>query len=511
MQYQKNLWTESALTRFVTSMLNPLTRINSPEDLLDFMSSRDCVIVAFIDYEAHSRHYNSFLRTSLKFIEKDPFNEIGFGMVLGETSVEFGVDRVPTIRAYLWNETIEYNGNISWTSREISKWIHQSIQQVTLYLSPPGIKSSSLAPYMKQGPVLLLFTPRNLYLDFSDSYVMLRQIGMEYYNCKDDDWVHEVARDFLFTKRKENHNKVKQQQKECLQLMIKAQQMVNRNCKASTSTVSYQSVLNTSKNAEMPNYCDIDEPQNTVKRCDCIADACLSSGHEKYTMESNTVLNKFTTSMLNIKHDEKSPESVDKYNQKRNCEMLRLAEERSEILFVDDANTAPLERISGLACKSNRTFTLVSMDSVSFHTFAERLGVDILEIENKTSAIIIDQENESTYLLDEPVNLNSLVKFIYSYHRDGLQRYLRTNSIQYRHTHFFDINQFLVVKQNEKIERREMARSKRCSVDEMNRKDHHMVIREISSEEFDSAVIKSNKVRIFITFESHNTVKNGKC
>jgi hypothetical protein len=41
--------------------------------------------------------------------------------VTGETSLAFGVDRVPAIRAYLWNETIEYFGNTSWSSREINK------------------------------------------------------------------------------------------------------------------------------------------------------------------------------------------------------------------------------------------------------------------------------------------------------------------------------------------------------------------------------------------------------
>ena len=113
--------------------------MTSPEELLDFMSRRDCVIVAFIDHEAHSKQYSSFYRAALKFIEKDPFNEVGFGIVVGQTGIEFGVDHVPAIRAYLWNETLEYNGNVTWMSRDITKWIQENIQQISLYLSPPGI------------------------------------------------------------------------------------------------------------------------------------------------------------------------------------------------------------------------------------------------------------------------------------------------------------------------------------------------------------------------------------
>lgn len=132
-QYQKNLWTEGALTKFINSLMNPFERLTAPEDLMEMMISRDCVIVAFLDLEANPRHYKSFQRTALKFLERDPFNEVGFGMVIGETADEFGVSDVPTLRAYLWNETIEYEGNTTWNSRDILSWVHKTIQQVRCF------------------------------------------------------------------------------------------------------------------------------------------------------------------------------------------------------------------------------------------------------------------------------------------------------------------------------------------------------------------------------------------
>ena len=92
----------------------------------------------------------------------------------------------------------EYSGNSSWTTNLLSKWINDHIQQVSLW------KTSSLAPYFKIGPVLLLFTPRNLYLESLDAYMMLRQIGMEYYNCNKDNWVQEMAKSYLVERRKGN-------------------------------------------------------------------------------------------------------------------------------------------------------------------------------------------------------------------------------------------------------------------------------------------------------------------
>lgn len=48
--------------------------------------------------------------------------------------------------------------------------------------------------------------------------------------------------------------------------------------------------------------------------------------------------------------------------------------------------------ISGLACKSNRTISFLAMDSTKYELFAERLGVDIRNVEKKTAAVILDSE-----------------------------------------------------------------------------------------------------------------------
>lgn len=48
--------------------------------------------------------------------------------------------------------------------------------------------------------------------------------------------------------------------------------------------------------------------------------------------------------------------------------------------------------ISGLACKSNRTISFLAMDSTKYELFAERLGVDIHNVEMKTAAVLLDSE-----------------------------------------------------------------------------------------------------------------------
>lgn len=498
-QYQRNLWTEGALTKFITSLLNPIQRLTTPDELLETMASKDGMIVAFIDMQTHPRQYRSFYHAALKFLEKDPFNEIGYAVVTGETALSFGVEMGPSIRAYLWNETLEYSGNTSWSSKEINKWVNDHLQQVSLQLSPPGTKSSSLAPYLKQGPVMILFTPRNFYTEVSDPHVMLQQVGMEYYNCDGDNWVQEMSRDYLFERRKENRKNHKQLQAECRETFSNYNQadVTGRKCDAPVS-VSFGNILNASKNFEakfknLPNFCEFNEPKDAT--CGCMSELSCDGQKMKYSYEANKKDKQFHTSMLDNEGDDRSPEAIAKYHFRRRCEMLRMSERRSETLFIDDEDTIPLQLVSGLACKSNKTFTLISIDSNNFHTFAERLGIDILEVVNKTTAIIMDQENESTFMLEEPVNLYSLTRFLYRYHRGWLTRFLRTNSVQYKHTHFFDINEFFDVKKKESLNNQNVLGRKSCKTDTAKKKVSHVVIREINSEEFDEVVVRSNKVR----------------
>lgn len=524
-QYQKNLWTESALTKFVNAMLNPIQRLNTPDDLLEMMTSKDAVIVSFVDLVYNAKQYSAFYQASLKFLEKDPFQEIGFAVVTGETAESFGVELVPTIRAYLWNETLEYNGNTSWTGKDINSWINKHLQQVSLYLSPPGTKSTSLAPYLKQGPVLLLFTPRNFYTDLSDAYVMLQQLGMEYYNCNNDNWVQEMAREYLVQRRKENKDQHKNLITECRKQFYKQfspEKIDGSKCHFDKSvSVSFVNVLNSSKNSDgkfsnVPNFCEVDDHKKPVEPCDCEhlkinEEECLGSkrDHLKYSYQANKKdEDKFQTSMIDQGLDELSPDNIIRYNFRRKCQMLKLAETKSEILFFDDeeedTEPASVDLVSGLACKYNKTFSLIAIDSISFHTFAERLGIDILEIENKTVAVIMDHENESTFLMNESVNLNSLSRFVYNYYKGRLQRYLRTNSVQYKHTHFFDLNEFMNEVNKHKVTNNKGSEiKKQCGHYSGKVKDQHVTIKEINSEDFEEIVIGSNKT-VVVLFYSAN-------
>lgn len=55
-------------------------------------------------------------------------------------------------------------------------WISSNLHQVSMWINFPGVKSSTLSPYLMEGSALLLFTPRNAFREFNDAYDMVSAI-----------------------------------------------------------------------------------------------------------------------------------------------------------------------------------------------------------------------------------------------------------------------------------------------------------------------------------------------
>lgn len=544
-------WTNAALTRFVQSLINPIQRMVGPGDLMSFMTGKDAVVVAFLDLDVNRKQYNRFYQTSLKWLEKDPFQEVAFGVVTGESSRAFGVEEVPAIRLYLWNETIEFSGNDSWAMPELTTWINKQIQVVSMWIAPPGAtKSSSLAPYFNQGPVLFFFTPRSLHGSSSDAYMMLRQLGMQYYNCRNDIWVQEMAKKYIAEQRRVSADAYGQLSKEC-ELILKRHPSqededrggVEGDCRASSKSaiaVSFVNVLNSSKFSESrrraDGFCEIEPVKCDERFYECGNDvsesmeleASGSCGRRKRShlygsMKHDDRKGKPLTSMLDSDQDYRGPKLLKRFGLRRQCELLRLSEEdNSEVFFQEP--TGPendyLDLIKGLSCKSNKTLTFLGMDSDLYHAFAERLGVDVLHESNKSIAIIVDPEDESTYLLKRQVNLASMAKLVHDFYNRTYPRFLRSNNVTFKTTHSFNMSEFrkehrrmIEVKRSEmaaKLQKGGDSEQHNSSQNGMNvdrkptnearptkeplvQHHKHHFVREINSHNFNHVVINSNK------------------
>uniref|UniRef100_A0A2M4A3I6 Putative thioredoxin/protein disulfide isomerase n=1 Tax=Anopheles triannulatus TaxID=58253 RepID=A0A2M4A3I6_9DIPT len=485
LQYHQ-AWTPASLSRFVQSLMTPLQRFVNPADLMERMTGKDAVIVAYVDMATESSFYQRYYQAALKWVEKDSFQGVPFGVVTGQSASLFGVETVPSIRLYLWNETIEYIGKESWAPQDMVSWIHKQLQVVSMWIAPPGsTKSATIAPGLEQGPVLFLFTPRSLYTEFDDStdaYMMLRQLSMQYYNCGEDNWVKEMAQEYIADQRVLGSERYFYKQQECERILGRhpAQEddtdptrtgRGRREAFKSTVSVSFVNVLNSSKFVDgrkhggkgdrSDGYCEaVPAPRGDDGSC---SDSCGTFGPERkpslrwtgrpeeqeecFAKMPSTQSEPVQSSRIDATNDYRGPLLLTKQYLRHQCELMRLAENDGTYRFFPEAGernatNAALDTISGLACKHNKTLTFFSMDSTLYHAFAERLGIDVLQEPNRTVAFIVDTEAESTYALRAPINLVSLTGFLHGYYNRSWPRFLRSSSTRYAHTHRFNLTEF---------------------------------------------------------------------
>lgn len=380
--------------------------------------------------------------------------DIRFSIVTGESRSKFGVEPGrPVLRMYLWNETIEYDNN-TWTSSAIENWSMQTVHRVTLWMSPSGYKSMSLASFFKNGPVLLFFTPRNMLKESTDAVEMLRQIGMEYYNCNKDAWIREMVREYLPQQRVEH-------QEELQRLKVQCQEFVGArlsSARKSVSSVTFVHLMNGSQlsaNERIEDICQLESDSvfsATARRSSMTDGHCVpraESDREECVETASAKSNKATkvnplreTSMLRSAFDRRSPENLVKQKLRRRCELMFIDEEQvSQNSFLGQTpfSVAQLQDIEGMGCSGNKSLTMLLMDSSIYHVFAERLGVDVSTAKRQSVVFIVDPENESTHLLNsnEDLTLKSITRFIRKYSEGSLRRHLRSSDMDFFNTHFY--------------------------------------------------------------------------
>ncbi|XP_063700192.1 uncharacterized protein LOC134830586 isoform X2 [Culicoides brevitarsis] len=361
-QYNGHL-SENSLLNFIDSLMFPMKRITTLNDLLLMMNRHNIVVLAIINMERDLRHFKAYYQASLKYLEVDPYREVSFAVCTGESSKAFGTKGLPTIRIHLWNETLEYTEPI-WIAKDIVKYIKSSSHQFQKWLSPHG-KSNSIATHFSKSSLLLVFTPRIYSPNAFSFYNMVRQIGHIYHNCYNDSWVKELTGQY-FSKFHETD----------LKNSLKLQQL----CK----NFNYNSNSN-SNEAEYPN------------------------NFQKF-----------------LERDERSPKSLIIQNNLLRCKTLDY--EQNVLNNVRIENFKVLDEISGLSCMCNKTSSTVVLDSITYEVFARQLGIDLNKKQFKTAVAILDDENESVFVMNKSITSNNIVDFIKGYSFGSLQKFKRSKT-----------------------------------------------------------------------------------
>ncbi|XP_041978251.1 thioredoxin domain-containing protein 11 [Aricia agestis] len=465
-----------SMIRFLELIMKPMERVSSTEDIVHLLSICDAVAIGFTPLTETSKYYNVWFSVALKSKEYDTVGELCFATVTSsELAHSLGVDTMPRARLLLWNETKEYkiSENQEWNDTALITWVLENFSQPVVRIIPMWKKSFSFGRYADGNPILILFTPMNPLYEEIPVYALLREVAMEYYNCKSNvtfQWTAELG---------------KLQQ---IQRLIYQQKNLFKPCQASydkpakvTQTSKKQFITEYNKNPwynvtqnnmknEMFDYIfkhglaisklieNSNEKSafwNTMGFLDqCGYEKSLpaeKSYYDRYekcqTLEEHLQRDfdfnvddkddEIETTMLPLEDDPLSAENLVRGHIRHYCKLMHYAYKLTPTVYPAKVKSGNITHLDGLSCATNSSLYFIALDSVRNYHFAEALGVDIKNKKDMTAVIILDSKQESQYVLSKEYSAQSVREFIYNFTRSNLKRSLRTHVQDAKHTHYF--------------------------------------------------------------------------
>ncbi|XP_034935318.1 thioredoxin domain-containing protein 11 [Chelonus insularis] len=449
------------IMRFLEGFLNPIKKISSKQDLIELLIENDSVVVGFFNFKGInvSPGYREFYKAAVQSLQKDPNRDVIFAAVTNVkiASEHFGINHTPAISLYLWNESIIYPQDKSWSADSIIRWMEESTHKVSLWLQPPGVKSSTIAPYLMSGPVLLLFTPRNPFHSTNYYHELVREVALQYYSCENIPSTDKLI-EYLRDKRRKDVDQYHQKMKFCSNILsesktlptvfpvsLSVQQWINKSCCAKifmnkcllckNEGFFGDKVCSINNLRPLPEICKIkdvfkmvnndkDYLENENYCCDNFLEA------ESHKESWSKPINKYSTSMISQENDFRSSIKIRQQFIENDCLKFLAGNKYHNPIFINEPidNRTMNIKLSSSACDVNRTLAFITIDSLHYFHFSEGLGIDVLKMKDKTAVVILDSEQESQYLMEDSFTLDNLINFINKFTNGSLKRTLRTDS-----------------------------------------------------------------------------------
>ncbi|XP_057651528.1 thioredoxin domain-containing protein 11 [Diorhabda carinulata] len=399
------------IVQFLKKVCNPIKHAGK-EAIKNF---QDGYVKAELNTSPGSLDFAVFYVASLKYLEKDPQFRITF-------YVNPSLVSPPKLYLYLWNETLVFpNHELSWTPHSILQWLFQSTHQVTSWVLPTGSKSIALSSSMHNGPVLILFTPKNPLHSNNDYYNMLQEIAQEYHSCDENIFANVLA--------------VHLQLKRTANLLLHKQLM-------SSCTLNTKLLNSTVMSHTNPVWANVSACSHKTETEDCDLVSDQNNRHVRVQFKTENSLEHFSkvvtgkdpcndkivntekfykTSILTGFGDYRSAENLQKLHEAERCKDFLEAEKQFPAVFVKDSSLKNIT-ITGLSCRSNKSLSMLAMDSLLYSHFALRLGIDLSKEPDRTAVVILNDKMESHYILEQPITSDSLKEFISNFSKNHLNR-----------------------------------------------------------------------------------------
>ncbi|KAF5283521.1 hypothetical protein FQA39_LY17336 [Lamprigera yunnana] len=401
------------MVKFLKSISRPFVRIYNVEEINNLLIYYDAVVSGCVDVSPGSYDFLVFYNTALRFLEKDPLQEIIFALI---TDSQYCNGNVPSLGLHMWNETLLYVDD-KWKSNELLNWILTHLHQINMWITPMGSKSMSMSSYIQPGPALILFTPRNPLHFSNDYYNMLHEVGLEYHSCGNNYNV-EYGLSLIKAKRKKKYEEHSFFLNSCV---------VSEKVKKFLSTVTFSIPKKWANNSCCLSSSNL--PKDQCLKCDpldVLSERIDAHCHKFEGNYCDTMPNLYKVEEkedLCEKEDYKSAKNLMKWWKQEQCRIGKIAESIYSSKFSElIAETDDRINVTGLACKSNSTLTFIALDSLRYYHFAERLGINLFTIKDKTAAVIINQKMETHHILNKAVNDKTIREFISNFTLSNLQR-----------------------------------------------------------------------------------------
>ncbi|XP_076292907.1 thioredoxin domain-containing protein 11 isoform X2 [Lasioglossum baleicum] len=465
----KGIRTWQYMIRFLNAAMNPIVRVTHPDQLMELLVNYDAVVVGYFNFTRLDRTpgYKEFHKTAISVLEDDPNRELVFAIVTSALASQrdHKVYKFPSADLMMWNESLRYPEDSEWTSENILGWIRSSTHHPALWLQPPGVKALTLAPYLKEGPILFLFTPRNpLHLE-NYNYNLIREVGLQYFNCADNLLAKDIFVRLGFNRRTAI-NRYSERNRECAKILKEnrnqsnesdvnvstlQQRWINDSCCANVVMNKCSSCIKTAERET--SVCRLDSDKQLGHVCkgadifkvstvedlhdeDQHDDVCCKKARPSAKLLLLQQRLKFksqrqkASSFAGNEYDAQSADAVRQNNLKQECKRWITANKYHQPIFSHDDDYHPDQPDVNLisACKMNTSLGLIALDSLHYFHFAEALGIDVLKRKDKTAVVILDAAHESQYVLRDDFNRYTLVQLINNYTQGFLQRTLRSSN-----------------------------------------------------------------------------------
>ncbi|CAH2106394.1 unnamed protein product [Euphydryas editha] len=462
-----------SMVKFLEMLMRPLEKVSNTEDLVYLLSICDAVALGFTPLTDTSRYYNVWYNVALKSREFDTIGEICFAAVTSkELAIDLGVERVPNVRLMLWNDTKEFkpeDNNQSWNETYVMHWVLQNFVQPVIRIIPLWQKSYTFERYADGKPILILFTPLNPLYEQLPSYALLREVAMEYYNCKNNEsnqWTTELIKlqqvqrllyqqknflkfcqEYKFKKPVKKLSPLSKRHLFISQNKYIWNNMTQKNKKSGILNFLLNSGL-TSKAVDSSNdnmwstlgfleQCGLSKSFPAEKSFYEMYEKCHSIEDQLNNDTEDEERGEVETTMLPYEDDPLSAENLIQDNIKHFCRLMKFANKLSPPVSPARVTSGNITHLHGLACKTNSTLYMMAIDSILNYHFAEALGIDIKNKKDMTAVVILDSKYESQYVMTEEYSAKSLRDFIHNFTRKNLKRTLRTYVKDANNTHFF--------------------------------------------------------------------------